>query len=288
MRVNGRFLIGNFLGSAKTFLLLLRDAYREFQLNDPLRMAAATSFFASFALPPIMIILIGTFGLVEDPRSIRHALFEHLRVTVDRNVELQTREIVRKVHYLPLNGGMKIAGFIFLLFVATTLFAVVQRSMNQLWKIKVKDHQGFGLMLLDRAKSIGIIMVAGLLFSTVLLGEAGGWLLLPVTGWFILILKFLSDGRPAWKTAVAGGIFTGVLFTLGEIVLHLLFSYKKAAIIYGGSTSLVLLLLFVFYCSFIFYYGACFTAVLAVRTNRPILPARHALRYTLNSVEETG
>ncbi len=154
-------------------MLLLRDAYREFQLNDPLRMAAATSFFASFALPPIMIILIGTFGLVEDPRTIRHDLFEQLRIGMDRNIELQTREIIKKVHYLPLNQGMKIAGFIFLLFVATTLLAVVKNSLNQLWKIKVMDHQGFGLILLDRAKSIGIIMVAGLLLSTVLLGDAG-------------------------------------------------------------------------------------------------------------------
>lgn len=280
----------------------MRDAYREFQLNDPLRMAAATSFFASFALPPILIILIGTFGLFEDPRTIRHDLFEQLRVTLDRNVELQTREIIKKVDYLPLNGGMKIAGFIFLLFVATTLFSVVKNSLNQLWKIRIKDHQGFGLILLDRIKSIGIIMIAGLLFSMVLLGDAGGWLLpkqangvlyhlatlLPVTGWFILILKFLSDGRPAWKTAVAGGIFTGVLFTVGEILLHLVFSYKKAAVIYGGSTSLVLLLLFVFYCSFIFYYGACFTDILAARTNRPILPTRHAVRYELNSVEKKG
>jgi membrane protein len=136
----------------------------------------------------------------------------------------------------------------------------------------------------------------------VLLGDTRGWLLpgqvngvlyhlittLGAIAWFILILKFLSDGRPARKTAVAGGIFTGLLFTAGELILHQVLSFKNIKTIYGASTSLVLLLLFVFYCSFIFYFGACFTQVLAIRTSRPILPTRHAMRYMLKSVELEG
>jgi membrane protein len=112
--------------------------------------------------------------------------------------------------------------------------------------------------------------------------------MLAVITWFTLILKFLSFGRPDWRTAVAGGVFTGLLFTIGEVLLHLVFSYNNVKTIYGTSASLVLLLLFVFYCSFIFYFGACLTQALAVRTNRPIVPARHAIRYTLKDVELGG
>ncbi len=39
------------------FWLLLRRAARELGANDPLRLGAATAFFTSFALPPILIIL---------------------------------------------------------------------------------------------------------------------------------------------------------------------------------------------------------------------------------------
>ncbi|MDR3716062.1 MAG: hypothetical protein P4L51_24930, partial [Puia sp.] len=52
-----------------------RGAFREFQANDPLRMAAATSFFASFALPPILIILIQIFGVFGSPHAISRDLF---------------------------------------------------------------------------------------------------------------------------------------------------------------------------------------------------------------------
>lgn len=292
----------NVLATIKTFWLLVRDAFREFQLNDPLRMAAATSFFASFALPPIMIILIEVFSLFGNSRTIRRDLFEQLSMAIDKNISLQIREILRNLHFLSLSRGMRITGFVFLLFVASTLFEVIKNSLNQLWQIKRKKDRGAGLLLLYRAKSIAILILAGLLFLVALLGDTKGWLLpeqvtrglyrmitlLSMIFLFILILKYLSDGRPAWKTAIAGGIFTGLLFAIGEIVLHLVLSYNSMKTIYGASTSLVLLLLFVFYCSLVFYFGACFTRVLAFKTNRPILPTRHAVQYTLKSVEWEG
>lgn len=261
-------------------------------MNDPLRMAAATSFFASFALPPIMIILIEIFGLFGNPRTVRHDLFQQLGVGVDRNIAIQVRDILRNLHYLPLNPGMRIGGFIFLLFVATTLFEVIKNSLNQLWAFKLRTRQGLGFELLHRAKSVGIILMGGLLFTTVLLGDAKGWLLplqvnetlyravtaLAAILWFILILKYLSFGRPAWKTATGGAVFTGLLFSAGELILHRFLDYNALKTIYGASTSLALLLLFVFYCSFIFYFGACFTRALGEHMGRPILAAGYAMR----------
>jgi membrane protein len=276
---------------------LLRDAYREFQANDPLRMAGATSFFASFALPPIMIILIRVFGLFADERTIRHNLFDQLGKAMNKKIASQVHQVLKNVHELSLGQGLRIGGFIFLLFVATTLFEVIRSSLNQLWKIRLKGDRRFGTLLLYRVRSMGIILIAGLLFFVALLVNTTAWLLpqqvdqlfnhvlTTVAGmsWFTLVLRFLSYGRPAWKTAAAGGIFTGMLFTIGEVVLHVVLSGNNMQTIYGASTSLVLLLLFVFYCSFIFYFGACFTAVLAIRTNRPIRLTRHAMRYAETS-----
>ncbi|HEY4064468.1 MAG TPA: YihY/virulence factor BrkB family protein [Puia sp.] len=269
---------------------VLRAAYQLFRQNDPLRMAAATSFFVSFALPPILYILIVILGFLGDPKIIRHDLFQQLSVGLDRNIALQVREVVRNIHRLPLNFGMRIGVFAFLLFVATTLFEIVKNSINQLWKIRLKAQQGLGFLLVSRIRSVGIILMAGILFSIVLLGDAGGWLLplqvnaffyrlimfLAVTIWFFLLLKYLSYGRPHAKMAWAGASFTSLLFTAGQLLLHRLLDYDNMKIIYGTSTSLALLLLFVFYCSFIFYFGACFTWALGQHCERPILPSRRS------------
>jgi membrane protein len=294
----------------KEFVVLLRDAFREFRQNDPLRMAAATTFFATFALPPILIILIEVFGFFGNVRTIRHNLLYQLGHEINRNSVLQLSDTLRNVRHLSLSWYMEVGGFIFLLFVATTLFIVINGSLNQLWKFERRRNNSLVFMLWYRAKSIGIILIAGLLFLIVLTGgqngsvlrepgkawanQMGGELhkaiyygvsLLSVIFLFTMILKFMADGRPSWKVAIAGGIFTGSLFYLGKIFLNLLLSYHQVQTIYGASTALVLLFLFIFYCSFIFYYGACFTKVLAIHMNQPIHPTRHAFRYTLKIVE---
>jgi len=94
-------------------------------------MAAATSFFVSFALPPILYILIVILGFFGDPKIIRHDLFLQLSVGLDKNIALQVRDVVRNMRRLPLNLGMRVGGFVFLLFVATTLFQIVKNSINQ-------------------------------------------------------------------------------------------------------------------------------------------------------------
>lgn len=269
---------------------VLAAAWQRFRANDPLRMAAATSFFVSFALPPILYILIVVFGFLGDPGTFRRDLFHQLSVGLDPSMASQVRDVVRNIHRLPLNLGMRIGGFIFLLFVATTLFEIVKNSINQLWMIRPKEKRGPGFALLDRVRSVGIILAAGILFTIVLLGEVTGWMLplqvnaflyrlmmlLAVIVWFFVLLKWLSYGRPHTKTAWLGAALTGLLFTAGQQVLHRLLSFKNMKIIYGSTTSLALLLLFVFYCSFIFYFGACLTWALGQESGRPIRAARRA------------
>ncbi len=100
-----------------------------------------------------------------------------------------------------------------------------------------------------------------------------------VSIWFFVIFKFLPDGGPSSKTVIAGACFTSLLFTGGKLLLTWLLSYSSMQTVYGASTSSVLLLLFVFYSSFIFYFGACFTKVWAESNNKPIQPSKYAESY---------
>jgi membrane protein len=54
--------------------------------------------------------------------------------------------------------------------------------------------------------------------------------------------------------------------------------------IFGASSSIVLLLLFVFYSAFILYYGACFTKVFATYIKEPIKAGPHAIQYKMVEV----
>jgi membrane protein len=295
----------------KNILSLLRKAFKEFRINDPLRLAGATAFFTTFALPAVLLILIQVFGLVVGPRMMSRQLFQNLSELVGQNTAGELHKTLFNVRHLFRNWFEAALGFLFLIFVATTLLKVIKDSLNQLWNIRTVVHQGFQFSLWNRLKSFLVILVAGLLFLCVLLAEggldliqkhsenqlAGSGLLakdfvrqcisfILVTIWFSLIFKFLPDGKPSWKTVFAGAAFTSFLFTIGKLLLRWLLSYSSMQNIYGASTSSVLLLLFVFYSAFIFYYGACFTRAWAEFHNKPIQPREHAEKYEWSQVKK--
>ena len=285
-------------------IALLRRAFEDFSKNDPLRMAGATAFFTVFALPAVLIILIQVFGLFLSPRFMATQLFRNLAEMVGRNTAAELHKTLLNVRHLFSNWLEAVLGFLFLIFVATTLLKVIKDSLNQLWNMRMTGHPGIQFRLLNRAKSFLVILIAGLLFLIVLLVEGGLDLIqhnsnasslgnnlvvrmlvkqfisfILVTIWFSMLFKFLPDGRLPWKIVIAGAAFTSFLFTMGKILLKWLLSYSNMQTVYGASTSSVLLLLFVFYSSFIFYYGACFTRAWAEFNNKTVQPKKHAEKF---------
>jgi membrane protein len=102
-----------------------------------------------------------------------------------------------------------------------------------------------------------------------------------VTTWFAIVFRYLPDARAPWRVLWKGALLTGVLFTIGKVVLRWLLSYSNITTFYGTSASIVLLLLFVFYASMILYYGAAFTKVLSAFQGNPIQPLHYASHYQL-------
>lgn len=288
---------------------LMRRSFSELQKNDPLRLAGATAFFTTFALPPILIILIQLFGIFFSEYDIRKELIVRLGRIIGRSSALQTSLVLENFGKLGKHWHVATVGFLFLIFVATTLFTVIKNSLNQIWQIKVISNPGIFFTLKLRFRAFCIILFAGVLFTAGIIMESiqallGNYLsfVLPETGklfnstlneiffvvvvtiWFTTLFRYLTDGKPAWKVAWAGGFFTGILFTLGKVVLRELLTYSKIGSIYGTSASVVLILLFVFYSSLIFYFGGCFVKILSDKLQCPIQPHGKAFHYELQEI----
>jgi len=287
----------------------LRPAFMEFRKNDPLRMAGATAFFTVFALPPILFIIIQLFGLFTDRRNVGRALLGRLVNTLGEDGAGQVRQVLRSIRGFSDSWLVIITGFLFLLFVATTLFIVIKNSFNQIWQVGLKPEGGIGFQLKLRLRSLAVIIIAGILLLTdvfidsleLIAGDYADTLILgsgfyfegalsELTGaaivalWFIIIFRFLGDGRPSWKAAITGGVLTGIFFTAGKLLLWYLLVDSNISNLFGAAGSFVLILLFVFYSSFILYYGASFIYVYSSREGMQILPASHAYEYTVKEV----
>lgn len=283
---------------------ILKDTINELLKNDPLRMAGATAFFTTFALPPILVILLQVFQLFVVKRDLRIELFSSLSDTVGPEAVKQIVGVLNSMRQLAANWWITVVGFIFLVFVATTLFRIIKSSVNQIWKIRAHDRPGFIKSMSNRLKAVIVILIAGVLFMLGILAEAvkvfiGDYLfeisplvsfyfnsvlnyiisILIVTLWFMMVFRYLPDGRPVWRVAFGGGLITAILFTIGKIILHWLLSYSNITTVYGASASIVLLLLFVFYSALILYFGAAFTKIWGIYKNQPIEPLPHARHY---------
>jgi membrane protein len=292
-----------FLTQIKTLARLLVNAYKLLVKNDPLRLAGATAFFTSFALPPILMLLIQLLSLLFERRSVSRGLFTELGSVLGDDGVRQLVEVLRGMRGLAINLPVAIAGFFFLLFVATTLFMVIQSSLNQLWMIQ-KTGKRFKMVLVTRLKSTLLIIFTGLLFMASLAAESlkivfGNFLndkfpaigiysngtlsillsIIIVCTWFTVLFRYLPDGKPSWKVAGSGGLLTSILYNAGVLVLKWLLLNSNIGVVYGASASIVLLLLFVFYASLIFYFGASFTKLWGDYLKQPIQPVLNAEFY---------
>ncbi len=80
------------LDSVKNFFILLGKAFSEFRKKDPLRLAAATAFFTTFALPPILIILLQLFGTLFSIENLSEKFFTRLAEILGRESTEQIKD----------------------------------------------------------------------------------------------------------------------------------------------------------------------------------------------------
>ena len=211
--------------------LLFKRSFVSLTHNDPLRMAGATAFFTSFALPFILILLTQLLGLFVDPLKLRRELFADLSGVFGRESVRQMVDTLVAFRQLANNIWITLVGFLFLLMVATTLLMVVKSSINQLWRIKAEAGRSFFGKLRTRLQSILIILGTGTLIIISILAEAARlqmgssisevspalafyvnsalthvFSLVFVTLWFAITFRLLPDARPSWKVALTGSV----------------------------------------------------------------------------------
>ncbi|GAA3966955.1 hypothetical protein GCM10022407_11490 [Hymenobacter antarcticus] len=291
---------------------MLHRAARELGANDPLRLGAATAFFTSFALPPILIILVQLLSSLYPSSIVRVMLLGKISNLVGASGAGLVAQIVMNVADPRRSRLVTWAGFAFLVFVATTLFTIIQHSLNQLWQIRPKRGTGqFSQAVRERARSAGILLATAALSLLAFGADAAlnlfaesirdfdptagyfvvrglntivAWLILAT--WFGVTFRTLSLAKVPWRAVTRGAALTALLINLGEVVLGQLLVSQDLGPVYGPASSLVLVLLFVFYCAMIFYFGAAFTKAYAHRIGLDIRPKKTAVRYRLVNVEE--
>ncbi|WP_207482012.1 YihY/virulence factor BrkB family protein [Arenibaculum pallidiluteum] len=259
---------------------ILRDAARGWIDDDAMSMGAAIAFYTTFSLAPIVVLVTTLAGMVFGEAEARGALTEQLGRLVG---EEPARAVEALASNASTSGNGTIAGLLgiaTILVGATTVFAQLQTSLNTIWKAAPPEGSPVALLVKVRLRglalvgAIGFLLVVSLAFSAAL-AAVSAWLgdMYPdiatilrtvdvLTSWaaftalFALIYRALPDTPIAWGDIWTGSAATALLFSVGKYLIGLYLGTSGVATAYGAAGSLVLILLWVYYSSVIFLFGA--------------------------------
>ena len=288
---------------------LAGQAFDNLKANAPIQMAAATAFFTFFALPPIVIILSQLFGglLNVQDKQVSRQLFHELAQLFGYQGARELRDISHNLSQRRSSLAFTALNIFLLLLASTTLFAIIKRSLNQLWMVKSIAHRPWSDTLLERLVALGIIIFSGVLVTISLVIQQVlltlfpnaiqyDWLLtvgkhllsiLLLTVWFSVVFKYLPDIKIRWRGIWVGALVTALLIEAGEKILDRLLINSQVSSLYGTSGAIILVLLFVFYSSLIFYYGASFTRQYAQWIHQEAKPSTNATAFEINDISST-
>ena len=98
---------------------------------------------------------------------------------------------------------------------------------------------------------------------------------------FAMIFRYLPDAKIGWSDVWIGATLTAVLFGLGKFALGLYLGSGAAGSAYGAASSLITLLLWIYYAAQILLFGAEFTQVYANTYGTSVEPMGHAVKVEI-------
>src|SRR5262249_10515907 len=98
-----------------------------------------------------------------------------------------------------------------------------------------------------------------------------------VTLLLAMIYKLLPDAIIAWRNVWVGAFITALLFALGNFLFAQYLVRATPTSAYGSASSLVVVMLWVYYSSQILLFGAEFTKHFANKYGKPMRPAEYAM-----------
>ena len=268
----------------RSILGLLKDSFKGFSENKIPKLGASLAYYTVFSLGPLLIVIIFLCSLFWGREAVEGVVYDQIKGFVGDDSARQIENIIRNASVTGKGTLAAIIGILTLLVGATTIFGEIQDSINQIWGIRAKPKKNWLHLIKNRLLSFGIIgslgflLLVSLAISTLLdVLDTKLKSVLPdltfiifyiinllvtlgiITLLFGVIFKVLPDAQIKWKEVWPGAFVTALLFMAGKFAISFYISKASVGDTYGAAGSLVVLLVWVYYSSFILYFGAVFT-----------------------------
>lgn len=284
--------------SLKIFFKLLKKSYVSWEKNGAYARSATIAYYALFSLPSLLIIVVSIVGYFYGREAVQGRLTGQIERFIGSDTANAVENMIENAALTQDSTLAIIFGLAMLIFGATGVFFQLKIAMNNIWNVAAKKTN-FLRLVLDRVISLGMIVVLGLLLLiamvistllrmisgrvenffpniTGLMLDVANYLLsfLIITTLFAAIFKLLPDIKIRLRTTYIGAALTTILFLIGESLISFYFGQSSPASVYGGASSVVLILLWVYFTCLILFFGAEFTVQYALFKKEKVTPNR--------------
>lgn len=289
------------MNKLKSFWEVLKTTFNEWMSSSASKDSASMAYNAIFSLPGLMIIIIWVAGIFFGDEAVNGEVRRQLQGIMGYEGAKSIQDIIESALVDKQNFWMKALGVGTLVFGATSLFFQMQSTLNNLWDVEAAPKKAWQKFILDRANSLGMILIiAFLLLVSMLLSsliglannlitqyfgletyviiQASNFILglAIVTVLFAFMFKVLPDVEIKWKSVWIGAIVTALLFNLGKMAMSFYFDVSKPTSIFGAAGTVILLMMWINYSCQLIFFGAEFTKIYAYRKGHTIVPSKHA------------
>lgn len=290
---------------------ITRETFKGFFEDDSFSYASAIAFSTIFSLPAMLIIALAIGSTFYEKTVVQDELIGQISRLIGPETAKEVEQILLNASIDSTGWWAKTIGIITLAVSATTVFMSLQTSLNKIWGIKPKPQRGWLKYIINRLLSLalvisfGFVLLVSLVIDTILVvfqqmltRYMEGITLYLVTAInlvvslgivtliFGLLFKVLPDAKIKWRHVWVGAFITTLLFTLGKYLIGFYLGNSTVNSAYGAAGSLVIILLWVYYSTVIFLFGAELTQVYAKFSGAAIQPYSNAVKVQLVEVEK--
>jgi membrane protein len=292
---------------------LLKQTAQEWLDDKAPQLGAALAYYTVFSLAPLVLVLLAIIGVLfrDDPAGAWSRITEQMSYFLDKSAVQVVTDIAKEASKPGKSTMATVIGIALALFGASGVFGQLQDALNTIWGVKAKP--GEGMMSFLRARFVSFGMLGGVFFlllvslaieallkgfSHYVQAALPGGLAIAIAVYlvfdfavvvllFAMIFKFLPDAEIEWRDVWIGAVMTALFFGIGKWALGLYLGSGAASSAYGAASSLITLLLWIYYSSQILLFGAEFTQVYANQAGRRVKPSEHAVPIVATEVEKS-
>jgi len=266
---------------------LVTDTAAKWWSDNVLRLSAALSYYTLLSLAPLFTVAITVWAVVVDEEALHIELLRRFEDLIGKPGAGAMANMLQSAGQQMQGPVATIVSLVTLIVVSMGMFSELQDGLNVIWRVTGKGHSVWWRLVRGRLLSFSLVIITGFLVLLSLMMNAIlaavekfihqelPWPHLIMAGvdgvgspimtavFFALMFKALPEEEIAWGDVWWGAVIAAGLFAFGKWAIGVYLGGPALTSMYGAASSLVAILIWVYYSALIFFFGAEFTYVYA-------------------------